>query len=290
MTPFLQSINNNHSIPSMSRANRPGHHRTGSHPLMMSNFSVVASPNMTPTMQGHQQGLQLPTFNRFPSQFTPGVTSDHHLSEMREDKMIKFLERQNAVIEKLAVRIQQEERNVIQREKRDLEFKLRNLENERMIRDQKEENMKQLTKIQAAQAQMEESMRSTKRESRRPSFVKKEKSQSNLLETLGKMYLVQKLSSKPNQRSKSMASGLARNPALASRKIDEEQDYNEDDQDSPYLPQKPIRLSQQNSFKVRRAGLTPLDLDELQRYNRNQNGDSDEDRKKSKIYIGNNQS
>jgi len=285
MTPFLQAINSNHSIPNMQRTNRAGHHRTGSHPLMMSNFSLVNSPNMTPTIQG-QQGLAMPNLSRFPSQFPPTVASEHHLSDLREDKMIKFLERQNAVIEKLAVRIQQEERNTIQREKRDLEFKLRNLENERMIREQKEENMKQLTKIQAAQAQMEESMRTTQR-SRRPSFVKREKSQSNLLETLGKMYLVQKLSSKPNQRSKSMATGLARNPALASRQIDEEQNVNDEEQASPYLPEKPIRLSQQSSFKIRRAGLTPIDLEELQKYNRKHNGgDSDEDtaRSKSRVY------
>ena len=31
---------------------------------------------------------------------------------------------------------------------------------------------------------------------------------------------------------------------------------------------KPVRLSQQNSFKVRRAGLSPLDLEQLAEYNR----------------------
>lgn len=102
--------------------------------------------------------------------------------EHREDKVLMFLERQNAVIEKLAMRIQQEERDSMQRDKRELEQKLLDLQQAKMLQQQ-EESARILPKLISEPSLPPKE----KEEPERP------KEKSNTLETIGKFYLMAKL-------------------------------------------------------------------------------------------------
>ena len=103
-----------------------------------------------------------------------------------------FLERQNAVIEKLAMRIQQEERDSMQRDKRELEQKLLDLQQEKMLRQQEESSRMFPKLIPDLSAPPKE-----KEEPEKP----KEKKQ-NALETIGKFYLMtQLIEGKKHKRS-----------------------------------------------------------------------------------------
>ena len=164
---------------------------SGFNPLNMSN---VLSPSMSNQRRYMEQQLtpQM-AYKQMNTNFTaPNTSTLPHKklfgpekpSGFEDTKALKFLERQNAVIEKLAYRIQQEERDTFDREKRGLEQKLMNLETEKILRKQ-EESIRFLVNKTNSQRNLIKINDGTPE--------KDTDSKSNPLESLGKLYLVSKL-------------------------------------------------------------------------------------------------
>ena len=185
-------------------------------------------------------------------------------SDIREEKVLKFLERQNAVIEKLAIRIQQEERESMQREKKELEQKLRDLQTEKILRQQ-EDSMRYM----AGPASGEPKIRITKQRldgSKSPS-----RKSNNTLEALGKFYLMSKLfdgnaGKLPLNEMKSPRGAEAernrdRDTSIVGEIEDEEE---EEEPPTPEVKRKSTKkLTTQKSMKVQPVVLQPLVLDEF---------------------------
>jgi len=233
------------------RTNKSYHNRTGSNPLI-SNYSTIFTN--TPVINPHPiMGFQNsnPLLMKMPGQFPSPPQPFDLVSDMREEKMMKFFERQNAVIEKLAFRIQKEERDSLQREKKELEQKLRDLQTEKVLRHQHEESLKLMQKVQSDS--------NTPKLQNHKSSPSKEKVSSNLLETLGKMYLASKLTN-THKRSKSYANGLSLGRNLVKEKIEEEfnqkQDEDEEEDDKP-------KIKKESSFKIRKLGAPKLVFEDM---------------------------
>ena len=245
------------SFLNVPRPNKGYHARTGSNPLMSNYSNIFSNP---PVLNPHPMvGFSNPNplLMNFPGQFP---TSPLDLvSEIREEKMMKFFERQNAVIEKLAFRIQKEERDSIQREKKELEQKLRDLQTEKVLRQQHEESLKLMQKVQSENTIPKLSVHK--------SSPSKEKSSSNLLETLGKMYLAQKIANNSHKRSKSYANGLSLGRNLINTKLEEallpnRQENEGEENDEDFIP-KP-RPKKESSFKIRKFAAPKLVFEDME--------------------------
>lgn len=187
--------------------------------------------------------------------------------DIREEKVLKFLERQNAVIEKLAIRIQQEERESMQREKKELEQKLRDLQTEKILRQQ-EDSLRHMAKANSDESHI----RITKAHLDR---TKSPQKSSNTLEALGKFYLMSTLfdgkatpgKSPVNEMNKRKSRGPEterardRDTSIVGEMEDEEEE--EEEPPTPEVKPKSLkRLTTQKSMKIQPVVLQPLMMDE----------------------------
>lgn len=210
----------------------------------------------------------------YPNSFSHSMPMDRS-SDIREEKVLKFLERQNAVIEKLAIRIQQEERESMQREKKELEQKLRDLQTEKILRQQ-EDSMRYMSKANS------EELSRRKSKGHLDGAKSPSKKNNNTLETLGKFYLMSKLfdgNGNPvksplnplNEMMKSRGPETERNrdrdrdrdrdTSIVGELEDEEE---EEEPPTPEVKSKSLKkLATQKSMKIQPVVLQPLMLDEF---------------------------